>query len=78
MGNDSKYMENTENQYVLDLIYESIKLMEENIRLYMENKKLRERVFKLEKIIGTGSNLISMDDDYIGAYFGKASGRYKN
>lgn len=77
MYKDFKHMENTENQYVLDLIYESIKLMEENIRLYLENKKLRKRVLKLEKIMSTGSNLIR-EDDYIVPIFGKVSGRYKN
>jgi regulator of replication initiation timing len=77
MNTNYKDKVKSENQYVLDLIYESIKLMEENIRLYLENKKLRERVLKLEKIMSTGSNLIR-EDDYIVPIFGKVSGRYKN
>ena len=34
---------------VVELIYESISLLDENIKLYVENKRLKERVAALER-----------------------------
>lgn len=36
---------------VVDLIYESIGLMEDNIRLFLENERLRKRIAELEKAV---------------------------
>jgi len=39
------------NDPVVELIYESISLLDENIKLFVENKKLKERVQALERCI---------------------------
>ena len=39
------------NDPVVELIYESISLLDENIKLFVENKKLKERVEALERCI---------------------------
>jgi regulator of replication initiation timing len=36
--------------FVEELIYENIKLMDENIRLYFENTKIRESLMELKRL----------------------------
>jgi len=40
------------NDPVVELIYESISLMDENIKLFVENKRLKERIEVLERCNG--------------------------
>jgi regulator of replication initiation timing len=37
-------------EFVEELIYENIKLMDENIKLDLENKRLREKMAQLERL----------------------------
>jgi regulator of replication initiation timing len=40
----------SENQFVEELIYENIDLMNENVQLIIENKELRKKVRNLETL----------------------------
>lgn len=67
---------NAKKQFVEELMYENIRIMDENIKLIFENKRLRKSLNELESFYK--NSLSRKKEDYAVILIGRDKEEYKN